>query len=178
MQLCLLRGQWSLRQAPCRSSHFQDLVWWLTHSMSVLNCLVVSNFCDPMDCSPPVFCPWDFPGKSTRAGCHFFLQGIFPTQGSNLHLLHWRVDSLPLSHLGSPLTHSRSSVNVWWRRQEWIHQAVKEWSQPSISRAPELTLLFSWSWPNTTLNLWSESETSLYKLVSLTFSSEVRSLCL
>ena len=39
-------------------------------------------------------------------GCHFLLQEIFPTQGSNqhlLHLLHWQADSLPLSHLGSPL---------------------------------------------------------------------------
>ena len=26
-------------------------------------------------------------GKSTGAGCHFFLQGIFPTQGSNPRLL-------------------------------------------------------------------------------------------
>ena len=31
----------------------------------------------------------------------FLLQGIFLTQGSNLHLPHWQVDSLPLSHLGS-----------------------------------------------------------------------------
>ena len=34
-------------------------------------------------------------------GCHFLLQGIFPTQGSNLCLLHGQIDSLPLSHLGS-----------------------------------------------------------------------------
>ena len=27
---------------------------------------------------------------------------IFPDQGSNPYLLHWQVDSLPLSHLGSP----------------------------------------------------------------------------
>ena len=27
--------------------------------------------------------PWDFPGKSTGVGCHFLLQRIFPTQGSN-----------------------------------------------------------------------------------------------
>ena len=47
-------------------------------------------------------CPWDFPGKNTEMGCHFLLQGIFPTQASNPHLLHWQVDSLPLSHLGSP----------------------------------------------------------------------------
>ena len=29
-------------------------------------------------------------------------RGIFPGQGSNLHLLHWQADSLPLSHQGSP----------------------------------------------------------------------------
>ena len=31
--------------------------------------------------------PWDFPGKNTEVNCHFPLQGIFPTQESNLHLL-------------------------------------------------------------------------------------------
>ena len=31
-------------------------------------------------------------------GCHFFLQGIFPTQGLNLSLLCWQADSLLLSH--------------------------------------------------------------------------------
>ena len=30
-------------------------------------------------------------------------RGIFLTQGLNLHLLHWQVDSLPLCHLGSPI---------------------------------------------------------------------------
>ena len=49
--------------------------------------------------------PWDSPGKNTGMGCHFLLQRIFPTQGSNpclLYLLHWQVDSLPLRHLESP----------------------------------------------------------------------------
>ena len=36
------------------------------------------------------------------SGCHFLFQGIFWTQGSNLHLLHQQADSLPLHHLGSP----------------------------------------------------------------------------
>ena len=27
-------------------------------------------------------CPWDFPSKNIGVGCHFFLQVIFPTQGS------------------------------------------------------------------------------------------------
>ena len=54
---------------------------------------------DAMDCSPAgLLCPWDFPGKNNGVGSHFLLQGIFPT----LHLLHWKVDSLPLNHLESP----------------------------------------------------------------------------
>ena len=46
-----------------------------------------------------LLCPWDSPGKNTKVGCHFLLQGIFLTQGSNLHflcLLHWQVGTLPL----------------------------------------------------------------------------------
>ena len=31
--------------------------------------------------------------------------GIVPDQGSNPCLLHWQVDSLPLSHQGSPEIH-------------------------------------------------------------------------
>ena len=48
-----------------------------------------------------LLCPWSFPGKNTRVGCHFLLQGIFPTERPNLHLLrllHWQAGSLPLSH--------------------------------------------------------------------------------
>ena len=44
-----------------------------------------------MDCSPPGSPVHGYsPGKSTGVGCHFLLQGIFPTQGSNLGLLHCR----------------------------------------------------------------------------------------
>ena len=46
-----------------------------------------------------LLCPWNFPGKNTGVGCRSLLQGIFPTQGSNLNilrLLYWQVDSLPL----------------------------------------------------------------------------------
>ena len=32
-------------------------------------------------------------------GYHFLPQGIFLTQGSNLHLLHWQADSLPLAQV-------------------------------------------------------------------------------
>ena len=39
------------------------------------------------------------PRLSSSAAC-----GIFLDQGSNPCLLHWQVDSLPLSHQGSPCT--------------------------------------------------------------------------
>ena len=35
-----------------------------------------------------LLCPWDSPGKNTGVGCHALLQGIFPTQASNLGLPH------------------------------------------------------------------------------------------
>ena len=45
------------------------------------------------------YCSWGSHGQNTGVGCHFLLQGIFPTQGSNLHLLcllHWQVEYLLL----------------------------------------------------------------------------------
>ena len=54
-----------------------------------------------MDCSLGLLHPCDFPGKSTGVGCHFLLQRIFPTQGSNPGLLHCRQTLYHLSHQGS-----------------------------------------------------------------------------
>ena len=62
----------------------------------------------PWTASPSDSCPRDFPGKNTGMGCHFLLQGIFWTQGLNLSVLHWEVDSLPLSHQGSPYSQHSS----------------------------------------------------------------------
>ena len=47
--------------------------------------------------------PQDFLGKSTGVGCHFLLQGIFLTQGSNPSLPHCRQTLYRLSHQGSHL---------------------------------------------------------------------------
>ena len=58
-----------------------------------------------------LFCPWDFPGKNTGVGCHFLLQGIVPTQGSSLCLLHWQVDSLPLNHREAHLKNEVKSLS-------------------------------------------------------------------
>ena len=46
---------------------------------------------DAMDWDPPGSSgPWNSVGKNTGVGCHFLLQGIFPTQGSSLGLPHCR----------------------------------------------------------------------------------------
>ena len=62
----------------------------------------------------------DFPGKNTRGDCHFLLQGIFPTQGLNLHLLHWQVDSLPLSHKRSLWLLTDMAGNIFCSQHYYI----------------------------------------------------------
>ena len=54
-------------------------------SESTVNAPVFPSLCVQSCLTEParLLCPWDFPGKNTRVGCHFLLQGIFPTQGSN-----------------------------------------------------------------------------------------------
>ena len=63
---------------------------------------VVSDSLGPHGLEPPrLLRPWDFPGKSTGVGCHFLLQGIFPTQGSNPGLPHCRQILYQLNHKGN-----------------------------------------------------------------------------
>ena len=90
---------------------------------------VMSNSVAPLDCKPTSYlCSRNFPGKNTGAGCHFLLQGIFPTQGSNpslLSLLHWQANSLPLSPLGSPIEPSvratiKEATAITLLKEEWI----------------------------------------------------------
>ena len=53
--------------------------------------------------------------------CHFLLQGIFPTQGLNPHLLHWQVVSLPMSHQESlNIKHQFSSLQSLGRVQLFV----------------------------------------------------------
>ena len=79
--------------------------WLLIYCFFYCCCLVTQScltLCDPIDCFMLGSCPWDVPGKNTGIGCQVLFQGIFLTQESNLHLLHWQTHSLPLSHLESP----------------------------------------------------------------------------
>ena len=73
------------------------------HAKSLQSC---PTLCNPMDCSPPgSSVHGDSPGKNTGVGCHALLQGILPTKGLNLpllHLQHWQAGSLPPAPPGKP----------------------------------------------------------------------------
>ena len=76
---------------------------YIKWKLAKLSCSVISNSLRPHGLqSAIVLYPWDFPGKNTEVGCHFLLQGIFPTQGSNLSLPHCGQTLYCLSHQGSP----------------------------------------------------------------------------
>ena len=57
------------------------------------SCLVILNFLQPHG----LYGPWNSPGQNTRVGLSL-LQGIFPTQGSNPSLPHYRWIRYQLSH--------------------------------------------------------------------------------
>ena len=87
-----------------------SVVMYLSHYKRIICaflCIVAQQcltLCNLLDCSQPVSSVHRiFPARIYHSSCHILLQGIFPTQGSNLCLLqflHWQVDSLPLRHLG------------------------------------------------------------------------------
>ena len=76
---------------------------------------------------------WDFPGKTTGVGCHFLLQRIFPSQGSNLGLPHCRQMLYHLSQQGNPYIclrlglslHPPAIVNKRTIYQESMKQSIE-----------------------------------------------------
>ena len=70
----------------CMLSHFSHILLFVTYGLYPSRLLG----------------PRDSPSKNTGVGCHFLLQGIFQTQGSNPGLPHCRQMLYHLSHQGSP----------------------------------------------------------------------------
>ena len=71
--------------------HWSEVKWSESRS-------VVSDSLQP----PGLYSPWDSLGQNTRVGSLSFLQGIFPTQGLNPGLPHFRLLFYQLSQQGSP----------------------------------------------------------------------------
>ena len=133
-------------------------------------CAVLSHFscltlCNPMDCSPP--------GPSVHrilqariigVGCHVLLQEIFPSQGSNPHLLcllHWQVGSLlvplgkPISSLFSPLISVTKAPWVFladiqyqrWADYVLLHEQSEEGRKKYMTTEANRK---NWNWKNST----------------------------
>ena len=79
-----------------------------------------------------LLCPWDFSAKSTGVGCHFLLQGIFPTQGSNPGLLHCRQTLYCLSYQGSLYKECVKSKKA----EHWRIDAFELWCWRRLLRVP------------------------------------------
>ena len=68
------------------------------------------TLCDPWTVAHRAPLSMGFSRQESCSGLPFPSQRIFPTQGSNLCLLHWQADSLPLSHKGKPKDCIRCSL--------------------------------------------------------------------
>ena len=99
-----LAAVYILKQKTTQCVVYKEWEWKWKWSRSV-----VSDSMRPHRLKPTrLLCPWDFPGKSTGVGCHFLLQRIFPTQGSNLGLLHCRQMLYHLSHQGRQALYTKT----------------------------------------------------------------------
>ena len=116
--------------------------------MCVYECVCVQSLshlitCCPIDCSlPDSSAHGVFQARILEWECHFLLQGIFLTQGSNLHLLHllhWQVDSLLLAPPGKAMRNLPGSTI------HGIFQArILEWVAISFSRRSSWPK--DWTW--------------------------------
>ena len=105
-------------------------------------------------CQAPL---WDSPGKNTGVGCRGLLQGIFPTQGSNLHLLcllHWQVGSYHTKK-------KKKNPKIQWhhdKRSQWhLHDKRKIASLFTTLLTPHLWVSFPLPTSISTLQTSTES---------------------
>ena len=132
--------------------------------MSVISCSGMSDTLGPHRLQPTrLLCLWDSPGKNTGARCHFLLQGIFPTKGSNLHLLHWQVGSLPLVFPGDSdskesacnVGTKETKAQICWNCQESF--AFLDERRQMQLRPPFLSFLL----PSTQTHCWERHLTNM-----------------
>ena len=96
------------------------------------------TLCNPMGCSSPGSSVHGFlqARKNTGVGCHALLQGIFPTQGSNLHLL-----------CQPALAGRFFTTSATWETQEHsgviLNPWIRNWSSEGVS--PFLRLQRLWA---------------------------------
>ena len=86
--------------------------------------------------------PWNSLGQNTGVSSCSLLQGIFPTQGSNAGLWHWRRILYQLSHKGSPrilkwVAYPFSSGSSWSRNQTGVSCIAGRFFTNWLSEKPQ-----------------------------------------
>ena len=118
------------------------LILWQPHGLQLIRLL----------------CPQNFPSKNTGVGCHFLIQGIFPTQGLKLllHLLHWQADSLPVEPLRKPPPSQFKAVQSLCRKSlQKCSTTIPPSQEPS---PPEVRSCFhQWQWFPCRVPRWCSS---------------------
>ena len=129
---------------PCYLSNYLSLLW----CVCMLSCFSHDQLLQPYGPQPTgLFCPWDSPGKNTGLGFHALLQGIFPTQASNRHLLHlscigrWVLYQRRKRSWEAPLLwHGFSMLFLWIPKDHPDHReqlCQKSESQLQVSSYPK-----------------------------------------
>ena len=111
---------------------------------------------DSFESASWLLCPWDFPDKDTEVGCHFLLQGIFPTPC----LLHCRQNLYLLCHRTlcySILCPSQSIVTPCTRicisQQDCVFMVDSVLHHLDLLSMKEVLLLLLGSWSADSLQL-------------------------
>ena len=120
---------------------------WLSYKLScccVCACSVAQIvFNDLRPCglqSTRLLCPWNFPGKNTGVGCHFLLQGIFPTQGLNLRFFASPALAggfFTIARPGKPFTllTTDQKFSYGWGKSQSLKKACSMGSKPQHQAA-------------------------------------------
>ena len=102
--------------------------------------------------------PWDFPGKSTGVGCHFLLQGIFLTQGTQVSRIIDRCFTVwatreVLNGFVSEWILNFCCWGTWWK----ILYSAPLLTSPAMGSGNGNPLFREWKWQLTPVFLPGES---------------------
>ena len=139
LSLRVLFNQPGSSKATASQQHYHIIQWLLTFKLTKSSQISHIHVCEShsvmSDSLRPhgLYSPWNSPGQNTGVGSLSLLQGIFPNQGLNPGLPHYRQTLYQLSHKGSP-SHIHScdfNTSTELTRYEERHHEMKPLSQPS-----------------------------------------------
>ena len=119
----------SMVDCQCGAGFRCTAKWTIDTHMCMCECAlsrsVVSDSVTPWTVLQPtrLLCPWNFPGENIGVGCHFLLQGNFPTQVSNpclLCLVHWQTDYLWVVWEAYTHTHTHTHTHTQFNQVEFF----------------------------------------------------------